>query len=100
MDRAQITVDFPANALGNPVIHRVLGTGRFFSGVPASVLVQTDYDYAGVASTFGWVPCQDCTETDGTVACAHRDVSEMLSEALQYLEDHDGDEVEDPGYFC
>jgi len=63
-----------------------------------TLLVTTDYDYPGLASTFGWVPC-DCGETDGTVDCPHRTASEMISEAAEYLDNHVGDEVEDPGYF-
>lgn len=62
------------------------------------IFVQSDWDFPGLASTFGWVAC-DCRETDGTVDCEHRTASEMISEAHDYLQDHDGDEVEDPGYF-
>jgi len=35
------------------------------------VLVQTDWDFPGVASTFGWSACP-CGATDGTVDCEHR----------------------------
>lgn len=57
-------------------------------------------DVCGVASTFGWRPCA-CGETDGTVACAHRTVSNMYDEAYAYLDEcaNDGRRVMDPGYF-
>ena len=55
--------------------------------------VQSDWDYAGLASSLGWAPC-DCGRTDGTVNCEHRTVSEMLSEAFDYLSERDGEEFE------
>ena len=62
------------------------------------VLIQTDWDYPGVASTFGWSPCP-CGKTDGTVDCPHRTASDMIVEAGEFLDAHIGDTVEDPGYF-
>lgn len=62
------------------------------------VLIQTDWDYPGTASTFGFVPC-DCGETDGTIDCKHKTASDMIAAAAEYLDDHIGDTVEDPGYF-
>jgi hypothetical protein len=62
------------------------------------LVIQTDWDYPGVASTFGWSPCP-CDQTDGTVDCDHRSASEMIAEAYDFLTEHVGDEVEDPGYF-
>jgi len=62
------------------------------------ILVQRDWNYAGIASTFGWIPCR-CSETDGTVDCVHRTVREMLSEAVEFLDEHVGASTEDPGYF-
>jgi len=61
-------------------------------------LIQTDWDFPGIASTFGWRPCH-CGRTDGTVNCAHRTASEMISEAAEFLDEHLGESVEDPGYF-
>lgn len=61
------------------------------------VFVQSDWDYAGLASSFGWVPCP-CGHTDGTVDCPHRKVSDMLSEAFDWLAERDGQEIDDPGY--
>jgi hypothetical protein len=62
------------------------------------VLIQTDWDYPGVASIFGWSPCS-CGRTDGTVDCPHRTASEMIAEAGEFLGAHIGDTAEDPGYF-
>ena len=55
--------------------------------------VQSDWGYAPLAQRFGWVPCP-CGHTDGTVKCEHRTVSDMLSEAFDYLADRDGEEIE------
>lgn len=47
-----------------------------------SLLIQTDYDYPGVASTFGWAgPDND------------------IAGAQEFLDDNVGASVEDPGYF-
>jgi hypothetical protein len=62
------------------------------------ILIQTDWDFPGVASTFGWRPCH-CGTTDGTVDCPHKTASAMIAEAAEYLDDHVGESVEDPGYF-
>lgn len=64
-----------------------------------TVLIQTDWDFPGVATTFGWVPCDKCRETDGTVDCAHKTASQMIAEAGEFISDHYGDTVDDPGYF-
>jgi hypothetical protein len=95
-----------------------------------TVLVQTDWDYPGTASTFGWniadvqqplycddedTPCDDmscpvCTAdhphcdhcgTDGTVDCRDCGVtaSEFIGAAREWLENNDGAQAEDPGYF-
>lgn len=52
--------------------------------------VQSDWDYAGISSSLGWVPCK-CGETDGTVNCKHRTVSQMLSDAWEFLAERDGE---------
>jgi hypothetical protein len=62
------------------------------------IVVQYDFDYCGVASTFGWVACE-CGRTDGTVPCAHHPVSEMISDAAAFLDKAGGRTVDDPGYF-
>jgi len=55
--------------------------------------VQSDWDYAGLAARCGWQACE-CGATDGTVNCEHRKVSEMLSEAFDFLAERDGLEFE------
>jgi hypothetical protein len=55
--------------------------------------VQSDWDFAGVASSLGWEACP-CERTDGTVPCPHRTVSVMLSEAFDYLAARDGEVFE------
>ena len=62
------------------------------------LFLQLDWDYPGVASTFGWIACP-CGRTDGTVDCTHRNASEMIADASEFLRDHVGDTAEDPGYF-
>ena len=47
-----------------------------------SILIQSDYDYPGVATTFGWAGPDD-----------------DISGAAEYLDDNVGASVEDPGYF-
>ena len=63
-----------------------------------SFFVQSDWDCPGIASAFGWIPCK-CGHTDGTVNCEHRTATEMISEAIDYIQKHIGKSVEDPGYF-
>lgn len=57
-----------------------------------TVLIQTDWDYPGVASKMGWTPCK-CGATDGTVDChaCNRHTSDMIGEAYNFIRDHDGD---------
>lgn len=108
------------------------------------ILIQTDWDFPGIATTFGWstkqvqkcpncgkiqidvidrggaecFDCEDCdnppgndthtstittcdhSHTDGTVDCkcgvaAH----DFIQAARQWIDDNDGTEAEDPGYF-
>ena len=68
-----------------------------------TILIQTDWDYPGLASTFGFVPCF-CGETDGTVECPHKTAPEMITAASEFLnelcETPDNRRfVSDPGYF-
>jgi len=57
----------------------------------ATVLIQSNWDFAGVACTIGWQAC-GCGRTDGTVRCrvCSREVSDMLSEAYDYLHSQEG----------
>lgn len=59
------------------------------SGRRRTVLVQTDWDFPGVASRLGWVACP-CGFTDGTVDCAHRKAGEMIADARAHLDASDG----------
>lgn len=65
------------------------------------ILIQSDWDYPGIASAFGWVPCSQCSRTDGTVSCDHRTATEMILDAHDFLDSiADTDtQVNDPGYF-
>lgn len=62
------------------------------------ILIQTDWEYPSMATSFGWKACS-CGRTDGTVNCAHKTASQMIGEAQDFLDDHIGDSIEDPGYF-
>jgi len=53
-----------------------------------TVLVQTDWDYPGVASAMGWQPCY-CGATDGTIDCKHRKTITMINEAYDFIVDHE-----------
>ncbi len=61
--------------------------------------IQVDYDFPGTAGNLGFVPCEECDETDGTIDCAHRTASEMISAAAESLNEHSGETFDDPGYF-
>jgi transcription elongation factor Elf1 len=94
-----------------------------------TLLIQTDWDYPGVASTFGWsvqdvqetfcpecgneldcLYCHNCDitvkacnhyHTDGTVDCPNCGMSaaKFIESAIDYLDSIDGKIVDDPGYF-
>lgn len=53
------------------------------------LFVQANWDYPGLASTFGWSPCL-CGETDGTIDCPHRTAGDMIADALARLRDNNG----------
>ena len=74
------------------------GTFLLVAADSRDILIQSDWDFPGTASTFGWQACW-CRATDGTVACAHRSQSAMIAEAWDYLTHHIGTTVDDPGYF-
>jgi hypothetical protein len=63
-----------------------------------SILAQSDWEFPGLATTFGWTPCP-CGTTDGTIDCEHRTVGDMIADAQDFLRAHAGDTVDDPGYF-
>ena len=60
--------------------------------------IQDDWNFPGVASAFGFVACE-CGETDGTVDCAHKTADDMIQAAAEWLDAHEGEWVEDLGYF-
>lgn len=67
-------------------------------------LIDTDWDYPGIASVFGWnIADDDCEHegTDGTVDCPScgKTAGEFISEASDYLDANLGTIVDDPGYF-
>ena len=64
-----------------------------------TVHIGTDWDYPSIASNLGWRPCDKCRATDGTVDCEHKTASEMIAEAHDFLDEHEGESFEDPGYF-
>jgi hypothetical protein len=81
-----------------------------FGDDDGSILVQTDYYFCGVASTFGWSPALlrspsnptcDHKGTDGTVDCPQCKLSVVafIMSAREWIDNHDGMIVEDPGYF-
>ena len=63
-----------------------------------SLLVQQDWEFPAIASAFGWTPCS-CGQTDGTIACEHRTVAEMIWDAYDFLNSRVGESIDDPGYF-
>lgn len=64
-----------------------------------TVHFQSDWDYPDIAKGWGWAPCHN--STDGTVDCPEcgRTATSLISAAYDYLEEHEGEEAEDPGYF-
>lgn len=77
------------------------------SSIPdRSRTVLTDYDFPGLAQSFGMVlrhkpKCEDRGSTDGTIPClvCNTPVSTFIQQARTYLDNHIGKVVDDPGYF-
>jgi len=77
------------------------------------MLVQSDWDYPGVASTFGWSVASvrptlshapaDCQHdgTDGTIGCETCGLppTAFIEAAAAWLDEHAGATADDPGYF-
>ena len=68
------------------------------------LLVQSDWEYPGIAMTFGWSPCTRCRRacrgaSDGTIDCPRCTASQHIAKAQTWLDAHIGARVEDPGYF-
>ena len=67
------------------------------------VLVQDDWSWPSIAGNFGFVPCNcdNAGSTDGTVDCpCGRTAGNMIAQAREFLDEHDGEVAEDPGYFA
>jgi hypothetical protein len=82
-----------------------------------TLLIQTDWEWPGVANAFGWnmlsvqrdysqlcnkgksLVCEH-RHTDGTVDCPDCGVKvrEFIASARQWLDENDGAETDDPGY--
>lgn len=93
--RAVVVVLSPG---GNYLVRRVNPKGETDVDEARTILVQSDWDFPGLARMFGWVACP-CGATDGTVDCDHRTASEMIQEAQQVIDANLGLYAEDPGYF-
>ena len=103
--------------------------GEILSDDGQSILVQTDWDFCGAASSFGWNPravqcCDNCGHvqaddrrpcdkcgsilqgcihdgTDGTVDCpCGVTADDFIAAARDWLTAHDGATADDPGYFA
>jgi hypothetical protein len=77
----------------------------------ADILIQTDWEWPGIAGTFGFslssvqrddfeTPCEH-SGTDGTVTCAACGLTahDFIAAARDWLDANDGATAEDPGYF-
>ena len=87
--------------------------GQIVADDGRTILIQTDWDYPGVARTFGWnmgeVQPPLCHEdfhcdhngTDGTVRCPGCNCTpgQFIAAACDFLMDNDGAQADDPGYF-
>jgi hypothetical protein len=67
------------------------------------VLVSLDWDYPGIAGTFGWRMSGDCHHNgaDGTVDCPDCGVtaSAFITAASEWLHNNIGATADDPEYF-
>ena len=61
-------------------------------------LVSVDFDFPGLATCLGYIPCSECPHTDGTIDCEHHTALEMITDAKRWLDSHTGQPFEDPGY--
>lgn len=109
-DKITVVTD-PSYAPGCFIICRVKRNGHYNPrDEENTILVQTDWDFPGLASTFGWSvknfqldpqkPCEH-PHTDGTVKCELCGAmpGDFISSARDWLENNEGKKVEDPGYF-
>lgn len=84
--------------------------GEIVSEDGRTFLIDTDWDYPGTATTFGWSielvqepeRAESCSHNgDGTVNCNHckMTASDFISAAYDWLVEHNGATADDPGYF-
>jgi hypothetical protein len=107
-----ITLARPTNAPG--VSYALISSD--WRAHPGDILVQTDWDYPGIASSFGWSPAMvredsrdpadgpkcDHPGTDGTITCPDCGTyaATFIDSAAEWLDDHIGATADDPGYFA
>jgi hypothetical protein len=63
-----------------------------------TILVQTDWDFPGVASTFGWSPPPG-TPIDPTGNFPEDVFATLIADARDFLHERAGSTADDPGYF-
>lgn len=63
-----------------------------------TILVQTDWDFPGVAETFGWSPPAG-TLTDDVGKFAAESLLAVIGDARDFLHERTGSMTSDPGYF-
>ena len=80
-----------------PCCYLIVESGYSETDEAHTVLIQTDWDYPGLATAIGWIPC-DCKYanlTDGTVDCGcGKTASQMIAEAGNWIDDHLDQEFE------
>lgn len=97
MSKICITRD-PVYAPCGYLICRVRDNGTWNIRADDTILVQTDWEFPSLAAALGFIPCE-CGYTDGTVDCAHKTATKMISAAADYLDTHLDKVIDDPGYF-
>jgi hypothetical protein len=63
-----------------------------------TILVQMDWDFPGVAETFGWSPPAG-TLTDDIGKFAEESLFAVIGDARDFLHERAGTSTSDPGYF-
>jgi hypothetical protein len=106
------TVEIAYHRLHGTPGYEVVPSDRWCAAHPdklwTGVLVSADWDYPSLASDFGWdirsVPSASgalCEHdgTDGTIRCGcGRTATDFITAAAAWLDDHEGDTADDPGY--
>jgi hypothetical protein len=64
------------------------------------IYIQTDYDFPGLAESFGWNGKILSKKILRSVNIKPDDeIGAQIYSAIQWLDDNEGKEIEDPGYF-